>query len=186
MDRADVVAEACGLIAGKRLSAARQLLEDQYPPPDQSTRRRKWNERNLLQIFVRDGFTDRYFGTRLIFPGTLRALSLLLPEQFPYHPNWRQSETHPAFWELYPTIDHVIPLVRGGVDDADNLVTTSMLRNGAKANWLLEELGWPTTRAPVAKNWDGMLGWFLSQWQVHKQLRENLYLRRWHRAAIQQ
>ena len=108
-----------------------------------------------------------------------------MPEEFPYHPNWKQSATHPAFWELYPTIDHAIPLGRGGTDDEANIVTTSMLRNGTKANWLLEEIGWPTERAAVAENWDGMLRWFLSQWEANQGLHENAYLRQWHRAAVQ-
>ena len=185
MDRADIIANACAFVQTRNLDAARELILNHYPPAQSSTARRKWTEQNLLRIFVRDRFTDRYFGARLIFPGALRMLSLLIPGEFPYHPNWKQSETHPAFWELYPTIDHVIPVARGGRDDEANLVTTSMLRNGAKANWLLEELGWPTARAPVANNWDGMLGWFLSQWEANEPLHDNSYLRQWHRAAVQ-
>jgi hypothetical protein len=94
------------------------------------------------------------------------------------------SGAHPAFWELYPTVDHVIPIARGGADDETNIVTTSMLSNGAKGNWLLGELGWPTQRASVVDGWDGMLGWFLSQWDANEALHGNPYLRRWHRAAI--
>jgi hypothetical protein len=185
VDRADVIAQTCAFGQDRSFDAARDLILGQYPPSGRSTARGKWTEQSLLRIFVRDRFTDRYFGVRLIFPGTLRMLSLLMPAEFPYHPNWKQSETHPAFWELYPTVDHVVPLARGGRDDETNLVTTSMLRNGAKANWLLEELGWPTERAPVASNWDGMLSWFLSQWKANKQLHANSYLRQWHRAAVQ-
>ena len=112
-------------------------------------------------------------------------LSLLMPKELPYHPNWKQSETHPAFWELCPTIDHVIPIARGGRDDEANIVTTSILRNGAKANWVLEELGWPIERAPVASDWDGMLGWFMSQWKADEALHRNSYFVHWHRAADQ-
>jgi 5-methylcytosine-specific restriction endonuclease McrA len=133
--------------------------------------------------FRRDGFTDRYFGDRLIFPGTLMALSVLLGQSFPYHRNWKQSETHPAFYELYPTIDHVIPLARDGKDDESNMVTTSMLRNSAKANWLLEELGWPVDRAPVAPSWDGLLGWFMDASVAHEALRQHVAIQQWRRAA---
>jgi hypothetical protein len=185
MDRAEILAKACALLETGNVEAARGIIVDQYPPPESSTPRGRWTELRLLHVFMRDGFTDRYFGVRLLFPGALRMLSLLIPEEFPYHPNWKQSEIRPAFWELYPTIDHVIPLARGGADDEANIVTTSMLRNGAKGNWLLEELAWPMERAAVAADWDGMLGWFLSQGAANQALHENSYLRQWHRATVQ-
>jgi 5-methylcytosine-specific restriction endonuclease McrA len=136
-----------------------------------------------MRVFIRDGFTDRYSGTPLVFPGTLRAVSLLLPKEFPYQRNWRQSETHPAFWELYPTIDHIVPLARGGTDIEENVVTTSMLRNAAKANWLLEELGWPTSTAPVRENWDGLLSWFMLAYDRFEVIRDHPSTRTWYRAA---
>jgi hypothetical protein len=40
-----------------------------------------------MEVFLRDGFLDRYTGSRLIFPATLRMLSQLLPEEFPAHPH---------------------------------------------------------------------------------------------------
>jgi hypothetical protein len=119
----------------------------------------------------------------LIFPGTLLAISLLLPSEFPYQKHWRQSETHPAFWELYPTIDHVIPLARGGSDQEVNVVTTSMVRNAAKANWLLRELGWREELAAPIGNWDGLLSWFLIASQQFPILREDPGLKNWHKAA---
>lgn len=82
-----------------------------------------------MQSFVRDGFIDRYSGRHLVFPGTLRVLSTLFPEDFPFHPNWKTQFTHPAFWELFPTIDHIVPVARGGLDVPENWVTTSQLRN---------------------------------------------------------
>jgi len=61
-----------------------------------------------------DGFIDRYSGQRLVFPGALRLLSHLLPAQFPFHTNWKTDSCHLAFYELFPTIDHVVPISRGG------------------------------------------------------------------------
>ena len=141
--------------------------------------------KRLVRVFVRDGFTDRYFGDRLVFPGTLRALAILLTEAFPYHPNWKQSSTHPAFYELYPTIDHVIPVARGGADDESNVVTTSMLRNSSKANWLLEELRWPVDRAAIVPGWDGLLRWFLSACTTHDVLLRDVAVQRWRQAALE-
>src|SRR5580704_11387234 len=142
MERADLLASVCALLEAGDVAAARTALLDRYPCPAPATRRNAWSSTRLMAVFVRDGFTDRYFGTKLVFPGTLRALSLLVSDAFPYHRNWKQSETHPAFWELYPTIDHIVPVARGGADDESNVVTTSMLRNSAKSNWLREEVGW--------------------------------------------
>ena len=94
-------------------------------------------------------------GKRLVFPGTLRLLSHLLPEEIPYHPNWKYSECHSLYWHLYPTVDHVVPIARGGLDTTGNLVCTSMLRNGAKSHSTLEELGLASSPAGLA----GCLGW---------------------------
>jgi hypothetical protein len=158
---AAVIQEVCAMLASDAPSDAAAFLQAKYPGAVGQTKRRAWRYSALAAIFGRDGYTDRYFGGRLVFPGTLRAISILLPSAFPYHPNWKQSETHPAYWELSPTIDHVKPVARGGADqDAANIVTTSMLNNARKAHWTLEELGWPAELAPVAEGWDGLVGWF--------------------------
>ena len=93
------------------------------------------------------------------------------------------TDTHFMFWELFPTIDHVRPVARGGADAEENWVTTSMLRNGAKAGWTLEELGW-TLHPPGDTAWDGLLGWFLEYAKGSALAREDAYVRRWHRAAL--
>jgi hypothetical protein len=184
LDRSDIIVRTCAYVAAGDDASARATIARDYPPPGLSTPRGQRTELRLLRIFLRDGFTDRYFAARLVFPGALRVLSLLMPDEFPYHPNWKQSETHQAFWELYPTIDHVTPLARGGTDDDVNIVTTSMLLNGTKANWRVDELRWPTERAAISPNWDGMLGWFMDQWNANLSLCESAYVRRWHRAAV--
>ena len=52
------------------------------------------------------------------------------------------SEGHMAYWELFPTIDHILPVARGGLDSEENLVCCSMLTNSIKSNWTLEQLQW--------------------------------------------
>lgn len=69
------------------------------------------------------------------------------------------DKTHPAYWELFPALDHVLPVCRGGRDDQDNLVSTSMLRNSTKSNWTLDELGWSIHPPGDMKHWDGLLAW---------------------------
>src|SRR5436190_21908872 len=106
MGRAHILATVCDLLTRGQLDDARKYLLTEYPRALPATSRKSWSMKRLIGVFVRDGFTDRYFGDPLVFPGTLRALALLFSQDFPYHPNWKQSATHPAIWELYPTIDH--------------------------------------------------------------------------------
>lgn len=184
-DRAEILTAVCALIAqGNRDIAKAKLLAD-YPCLKPSTPRRNWPLKRLLSVFARDGYTDRYSGLRLVFPGTLRALSLLLEGAFPFHRNWKQSASHPAFWELYPTIDHVVPVARGGADDESNVVTTSMLRNSAKSNWLLDEIAWPSQLAPIAPDWDGLVGWFAAESGSDEVLRSDKFINRWRMALNQ-
>ena len=105
-----------------------------------------------MQVFARDGFIDRHSGRRLIFPGTLRLVSMLFPETFPFQTNWKADACHFAFYELFPTIDHLIPVSRGGADSDNNRVSTSMVRNAAKANFTIQELGW-RMRSTLRRIW---------------------------------
>ena len=74
------------------------------------------------------------------------------------------SECHLAYWQLFPTVDHIISVARGGAGEESNWVCTSQLRNSAKSNWLLEELGWQLHEPGDLKEWDGLLKWFI--WKV--------------------
>lgn len=181
-----IIREVCSLLTTGDSATAAQYLVRNYPLPSLQTKRSPWSTSRMLRVYLRDGFTDRYFGEPLIFPGTLRVLSILLPKEFPYQKNWKQSQTHPAYWALSPTIDHVVPIARGGSDDLSNVVTTSMVRNAAKANWLLEELEWPSIRAPVIKGWDGLLSWFFFAYENFEVVRNNSATQTWYRAARQE
>lgn len=136
-----------------------------------------------MALFIRDGFVDRYSGQRLVFPGTLRILSMLLPAEFPFQRNWRMADCHPMYWELCPTLNHVLPLARGGPDDESNWVTTSMRLNQAKANWTLEEIGWTLHPSGTVSEWDGLTGWFLDCVARHPKHLEHGYLKKWYSAA---
>lgn len=166
------------------MTTATTLVGRAFPCSVIATPRKAWSPTSLTRIFVRDHFTDRYFGDPLVYPGALRAMSVLAPSLFPYHRNWKQSQTHPAFWSHYPTIDHVEPLARGGRDDDSNIVTTSMLHNAAKANWLLSELGWSVTDTRT-ETWDGLMPWFCRVYERKPELRKVAYLRHWYVAARQ-
>jgi len=93
------------------------------------------------------------------------------------------AESHIAYWELFPTVDHIVPLARGGPDDEGNWATTSMFRNSAKSNWTLEELGWTLYPPGEPRDWDGLMGWFLSFAEINPQILQDRYINRWYRAA---
>jgi 5-methylcytosine-specific restriction endonuclease McrA len=183
-DRSIILAECCAQLSAGHTSAAGAILRRQYPFEPVAAVERKYGELEATRVFCRDGFVDRYSGSRLVFPGTLRLLSLRLPQEFPFHPNWKMSETHEAFWELSPTVDHLIPVARGGADGASNWITTSMRRNSAKSNWTLDDLGWTLHPPGSLSDWDGLIRWFIEQVDGEPTLLQNAHLRRWHKAAI--
>jgi hypothetical protein len=155
--KADAILSACSALASNDIVAAGRVLDADYPFKSIEPSTRKYTQIQSVGVFMRDGFIDRYSGSRLVFPGVLRLLSILLPQKFPYHRNWKVSETHPAYWDLSPTIDHLVPVTLGGRDDDENLITTSMLMNAVKAHWSLEQLGWELHPPGDIDEWDGLV-----------------------------
>ena len=180
---AAVLADVCAALANRQMGEAAAILRTRYPFEPFSNAGRRCSLVQCMTVFVRDGFVDRYSGRRLVFPGTLRLLAQLLPGDFPFHSNWRTDACHFAFWELFPTIDHVVPVSRGGADTERNWVPTSMLRNAAKANFTLEELGWGLCPPGDPGDWDGLTSWFLVQAEEDPAILGDAYLRRWRTAA---
>ena len=162
---------------------AADLLRGEYPFAPDRVVERTYGPREATRIFIRDGFIDRYTGERLVFPPVLRVISMALPADFPYHPNWKTDVTHRAYWELSATVDHLVPVTRGGADDDSNWVTTSMARNSAKMNWTLEQLGWTLHPPGDFRTWDGLVGWFLDYTLVHPESLTNASMTNWCKAA---
>ncbi|QHE73883.1 HNH endonuclease [Rhodococcus sp. WAY2] len=182
-EKAEILVRVCAALEEDEAGRAKVILGGEYPFVATLKATRKYTERQCLRVFYRDGFLDRYSGTKLVHPGALRTLSKIIPDEFPAHPNWSMSQTHFAYWELFPTIDHVVPVTRGGADEEANWVTTSMLRNSAKAHWTLDELGWPLVTAGSSTAWDGLTGWFVRYTDHHPQLAADPYLGKWLRAT---
>ncbi len=194
-DKAQRIESVCRAVRAGRLDFARQVITRTYPwdprapldalpvaadprgfrPAGSAGRapktRRVLDRRAELRIFVRDGFRDRYSGKRLVFPGTLLVLAVVLHDVVPYPdpPSARRERTHQMMCELYPVVDHVIPLSRperlraaglADPDDPANLVTTSTANNTAKGIALPAEVGWTCLDLPAGEAWDGLSGWF--------------------------
>ena len=184
MEKAHIISEICDALQNDRRDEAAGMARREYPFEPGAVVKRRYTEYQSLAVFMRDGFVDRFSGDLLVFPGTLRLLSKLLPDEFPAHRNWKMTESHLVYWELFPTIDHVYPVARGGADSEANWVTTSMMRNSAKSNWTLEELGWSLHPSGNLENWDGLTSWYLQYFDDHPEYQKDPYLKRWYRAAV--
>lgn len=170
------------LLSGNLFDAKEVAKE--YPFEKFATKKRSYTPLQSTKLFLRDGFIDRYSGQKLVFPGLLRLLSEWLPEEFPFHPNWKMSETHIMYWELFPTVDHIVPIARGGADEETNWVTTSMLRNSSKSNWTLEDLNWTLVPAGDLQNWDGLINIFIQLVDQAPQHKNHNYINTWYGAAM--
>jgi len=183
MAKIDTIAAVCGAVGNGNLVDAALILERDYTFAPEAVTKRRFSPLSYTRVFIRDGFVDRYCGERLVFPAVLRVLSHALPDKFPYHPNWRTAMTHPAYWEIGATIDHQVPVTRGGADDASNWVTTSMARNSAKMNWSLAEIGWKLHPPGDFRVWDGLLPWCVEYSNRHPEVITDSGLRQWLRAG---
>jgi 5-methylcytosine-specific restriction endonuclease McrA len=182
-EKSKIIASVCNALNGRLRDQAISLLKRDYPFAPDPVTERQYGPFESTRVFIRDGFTDRYTGDRLIFPPVLRLISVELPLEFPYHPNWKTDVTHPAFWEIGATVDHLVPVTRGGEDAESNWVTTSMARNSAKMNWTLTELGWNLHAPGDFKEWDGLIHWFLEYTNGRPELVATTSMRQWRRAA---
>ncbi len=188
-DKVDVLSRICAALLAGDEARARETAQREYPfcrsqgqsegnHPKLSTaqapasgptlKRKSLSFAQKLRVWQRDGFRDRYTGVRVVFPGALELLSVLLPKEFPYDnpPHGDSRYTHQAMYELWPGIDHVICHVAGDpsvVHAESNLVTTAHVNNLAKGSARLEDLGWTLRPASGSSSgWDGLLGWFVA------------------------
>jgi hypothetical protein len=144
-------------------------------------RRRSPSTSVKVAIHRRDSWTCRYCRARTVAPPVLRFLSEIYPDDFPFHPNWKAGQVHPAYLLLSTSLDHVEPGGRGGSWlDAGNLVTACWPCNAGKADLQLDEVGWRLlSEAEVRSDWDGLTRAMNALWD--RAGRPDLY-RDWHRA----
>jgi hypothetical protein len=178
-----IIKDICLALSKGEENEAREIITCKYPFAPKKKKSRRYSDEQKLRVFKRDGFIDQYSGEKLVFPPVLRLLSILFPEEFPYHSHWKTTECHMAYWHLFPTIDHIVPVSRGGDDTEENWVCTSQLKNGVKANWLLEEIGWELKPPGRLEEWDGLLSWFVEYMENHEELSKTPYLAKWYKLA---
>lgn len=180
---ADVLAKIAMAVTSGEDNKARSILVKEYPLiPPHETERRACSQRQALDVFVRDGFIDRYTGHKLVYPSVLYALADRFPDEFPLGGGRKKS--HPAHWDLFPTIDHLVPVAKGGEDTPSNWITTSMTTNMAKSDTPLEVLGWKVHTPGALDEWDGLCSWYAGYIQQNPDAGSIRLNKGWHDAFV--
>lgn len=186
MSKIAIINDVCQALTNDDLDAAKRLIQEGYPFVDtRSSSTRVYTATECTRVFIRDGFIDRYTGTRMVFPGTLRLLSLELGNNiFPFQANGRIEVTHPAFWELYPTVDYKDATAHGGDDEMSNLITANVLTVVAKRASRLQDISrWKMMAPGNFEQWDGTIWWFVDYVARREDLLRNAHLMTWFHAA---
>lgn len=179
-EKIDTLYEVARLLADNEIDAAEQIMNERYPFVPIKREKRNNTPRQLMEQFLSDGFIDRYSGKKLINPGMLRTMSALMPTAFPYQSGWKTDECHIAYWEYYPTLDHISPVSLGGKDASENWVTTSISCNSAKSNFTLEELGLTLKDKGNLKEWDGLSELFIKIAEKNTYLLDIKAIKNWY------
>lgn len=145
---------------------AQTAITTQWPRERLSPSRKPIPPAIKVKTFVRDKFQCRYCGCPTIYLGALRLLSHVMPQEFPYHKNWKRGVGHPAYWEISTSCDHLIPVSRGGDTRLENLVTSCYRCHSMKGEWLLEECTL-SVREPSSIQWDGLMSRFIQLMDHH-------------------
>lgn len=179
-EKALIIMEACTALLNNSKESAIEVINYKYKFVNKEIRSRSYTKKQKMKVFLRDGFIDRYTGDKLLIPGILKVLSVYYPKEFPYQAHWKMEQTHIAYWELVPTIDHIIPIAVGGEDKEENWVTTSMLHNSIKSNWTLDQIGWKVVNPGNLKEWDGLTNLFIALVENDNELLKDTYIKRWY------
>ncbi len=184
MEKALILQEICRLLSDDKRQDCIEFANENYPFTENLSQKRQYSKYQMCKVFLRDGFIDRYSGEKLLFPGLIKIMTIEFPHIFKYHRNWKMSETHMIYWELFPTIDHLLPVARGGKDTEENWITTSMIRNSAKSNWAIEEIGWKLYDKGNLNEWNGLIDYFINLTDKNVNYTEDKYVMDWKNALL--
>lgn len=182
-EKATIISEIATLILHNNKAEAKTVISQEYPHTHFEIEKRTYTMEQKMGQFIRDGFIDRYTGQKLLNPGILKIISHYFPEEFPYHSHWKMSETHMAYWELIPTLDHVYPIAKGGHDDEKNWVTTSMKNNSIKSNYTIDEIHWKLYPKGDIAELDGLTKVLIELVKRDKELLKDAYIRSWYNVS---
>ena len=94
------------------------------------------------------------------------------------------TDAHIAYWELVLTTDHIYPIAKGGEDNEQNWVTTSMKNNSIKSNYTIDEIHWKLYPKGDFTEWDGLTGLFLKLVRNDKALLNDAYIKSWYKVSL--
>ena len=176
----EIISNVIELLIGNNEILAKSIIVNEYPHKIYNVEKRIYTVHEKMEQFISDGFIDRYTGEKLINPGILKVLSTYFPDEFPFHPHWKMTETHVAYWEMIPTLDHIYPIAKGGRDDKSNWVTTSMKNNSIKSNYTIDEIHWTLHPKGDIRDWDGLSKAFVKLIEINKELLKDNYIKMWY------
>lgn len=182
-DRSNVISDIVNFLLEDDKTKAKNIINQKYPHTYYEIEKRTYTISQKMNQFVRDGFIDRYTGKKLLNPGILKVISHYFPNEFPYHSHWKMTETHIAYWELVPTIDHIYPIAKGGEDNENNWVTTSMKNNSIKSNYTIDDIHWKLYPKGNISDWDGLTTIFLRLVKNDKELLKEPYIKNWYKVS---
>ena len=182
-DKSIIISDIATMLMKNNKTAAKSIICEEYPHEYYEIEKRTYNVTQKMNQFISDGFIDRYTGDKLVNPGMLKVISHYFPEEFPYQAHWRMVDTHNAYWDLIPTIDHVYPIAKGGEDNTDNWVTTSMKNNSIKSNYTLDEIHWKLYPKGNISDWDGLTKVFMELVDKDKELLNDSYIKNWYNVS---
>jgi len=127
---------------------------------------RAFTATRTAQVLVRDSFTCRYCGGRIVPRRLLVALSSIYPAEVPYYVHYKLGTVHRVYWTLAAEADHLHAGARGGSwRDVANHVTACVYCNTRKSSRLLEEIGWRLQPARE-RSWDGLTASYREIWRL--------------------
>lgn len=182
-DKSIVISDIVTMLLENDKTRAKSIINQKYPHTYYEIEKRTYTINQKMNQFIKDGFIDRYTGKKLLNPGILKIISYYFPNEFPYHPHWKMTETHRAYWELIPTIDHIYPIAKGGGDNESNWVTTSMKNNSIKSNYTIEDIHWELYPSGNISEWDGLTNAFLQLVENDKELLKDPYIKSWYKVS---
>lgn len=146
--------------------AAKEALAPISYPTREVVARSEPSETVIAGIYIRDRFHCRYCGARVIPTQIMRLVAVIFPEDFPYHPNWKGGQTHPAITSRSATLDHVLAWTLGGRNDRENLVCACWVCNRVKGDPTIGQLGWELLPIPSETDWDGLTRYYRRLWEM--------------------
>jgi 5-methylcytosine-specific restriction endonuclease McrA len=129
------------------------------PPHDGERAARNTPPTVITATFERDGWRCRWCGTPVVSPEAFKRMHATFPAEFPRDAT--NDGRHGLILAASASHDHVLPLARGGDENAENLVTACWPCQFGRFDWTLDEVGLrdPRERPPIVDDWDGV-AWF--------------------------